>query len=397
MNEQEGRNGAKEQGPVRQILCVSTASYLPFPSRKQNVMERLSDAEILYIDPPVTFLAPLKDPEAKERLGAYKKPGTKVRENITVFAAPPVWPFFNKYRFINRRNQKRLARYLKKLMKAHGFQRPLLWCYSPTSCDLAPLLPHSALVYDCVDRHSAYPGMIDPEVVDKMEEDLARQADMIFSTAAGLYDTLIKYNENTALLPNGVNYRLFSQAAEAKGEPSSSGPVFGFVGMLQSCIDYSCLEAVARAWPEGELRLIGRPLPGVDYRELKVLPNVKFLGLLPQEELPEQIRQFDVCLNPFRGGELSRDVSPLKFYEYLATGKPVVSTPEPGQVQDYRDVVFIGATPEEFVDRCREALAEAGTAEGAEKARRRMEYGQACSWESRVAEMEALLRQRGIY
>jgi hypothetical protein len=93
---------------MRQIVCISTSNYFPVPTRKQNVMNRLKDAEIIYIDPPVSLLAPLKDRSALERLTAYRRPGQKVRENITVYPPPPSFPFFNKYRWINRINQKRL-------------------------------------------------------------------------------------------------------------------------------------------------------------------------------------------------------------------------------------------------------------------------------------------------
>ena len=90
---------------MKQIVCLSTSPWYPIPTRKQQVMGRLSDAEILYFDPPVTYLAPLKDKNARPRLRAWKKPGEQVAENITVYSLPPVLPFFNKYRFINRWNQ----------------------------------------------------------------------------------------------------------------------------------------------------------------------------------------------------------------------------------------------------------------------------------------------------
>ena len=80
---------------------------------------------------------------------------------------------------------------------------------------------------------------------------------------------------------------------------------------------------------------------GVDLTHLQKYPNIVFHGLVPQPELPAYLAQMDVCLNVFRAGALSKDVSPLKFYEYLATGKPVVSTREPLQVEDFKDVVYI--------------------------------------------------------
>ncbi|MDI9493902.1 MAG: glycosyltransferase [Bacillota bacterium] len=401
---------------MRQIVCISTSNYYPVPTRKQNVMNRLQDAEVIYIDPPVTMLAPLKDRSTFKRLTAFRKPGQKVKDNITVYSPPPVFPFFNKHRWINRINQKMLARYIRKRMKEQEFTEPYLWCYSPTSCDLIHLIPNRGVIYDCVDRHSAYKGMIDPAVVDTMERDLAAVADQVFCTAAGLYETLRQYNENTELIPNGVDYELFSRAAAAPGKAAakktgtwqesmteqsvteqevagSNKPVFGFVGMLQECIDYQCMEAVAQAFPEGRLVLVGRSLPGVDLSSLRAYPNVRFMGLVPQAELPEIIAGFDVCLNLFKEGRLSKDVSPLKFYEYLATGKPVVSTREPLQVMDYADVVYIAENREDFVVKCREALRERDPS----KVKKRMEYGRACSWDRRVQQMEQILLERGIF
>lgn len=401
---------------MRQIVCISTSNYYPMPTRKQNVMNRLSDAEILYIDPPVTYIAPLKDKKAKERIGAWKSPGKKARENLTVFAAPPVYPFFNKQRWINRINQKKLAKFINRKIKEAGFEKPVLWCYSPTSCDLVDHIENSGIIYDCVDRHSAYQGMIDPAVVDQMEKELAEKSSQVFCTAQGLYDTLIQYNSSTALIPNGAAYELFSQAADEKdsgsaaqadgsagsgasgqehigGNTGRSGPVFGFVGALQECIDYDCICAVADAWPEGEVVMIGRSLPGVDLSPLTARKNIRLVGLVPQTELPSYIRKFDVCLNTFREGRLSRDVSPLKFYEYLATGKPIVSTGEPLQVQDFADVVHIAHTKEQFVEACADALSE----HDPQKKERRLEYGRQCSWDERVKQMEKILTEKAIF
>lgn len=377
---------------MKQIVCVSTSNYYPFPTRKQNVMNRLSDAEILYIDPPVTYLAPLKDKAAKERLSAWRKGGVKAKENITVYASPPALPFFNKYRWINRLNQKRLAKFIKKVVRENGFERPYLWCYSPTSCDLTELVPNRGVIYDCVDRHSAYKGMINPEVVDCMEEDLAKRADMVFCTAQGLYETLKEYNSNTAMIPNGAAYEIFSQAAQPS-EDEKKQPIFGFVGMLQDCIDYECLREVALKFPDCRLQFIGRRMPGVDLSAVESCPNVEFIGLVPQTELPEYIRRFDVCLNVFQEGKLSKDVSPLKFYEYLATGKPIVSTKEPLQVTDFADVVYIAENREKFLELCAQALAE----HDPEKRAKRMAYGKACSWDERVKQMERILEDKHIF
>lgn len=381
---------------MKQIVCLSTSCYYPFPTRKQHVMNRIDAEEILYFDPAVTYIAPLKDKSAWKRLFKHFQKGEKVKDNITVYATPPLLPFFNKNKTINKINQKRLARFVRKKMKKHGFENPILWCYSPSSADAAPHIPHSALVYDCVDRHSAYKGFIDETTVNDLEKSLSEQANTVFATAVGLYDTLSEYNKNTYLLPNGVNFDHFNRAANEKFEVPEDmkdikHPIMGFIGMLQECIDYDKIEAIAKMRPDWSVVLVGKTLPGVNLDYLKQYENIHFLGMKKYDDIPAYIQNFDVCLNVFRDGNLSRDVSPLKFYEYLATGKPVVSTPQPEQVLDYADSVYIARGEDDFVSKCEEAMNEPDS----KKTNLRIEHASACSWDSRVRQMEEILKTTG--
>ena len=382
---------------MKQIVCLSTSPWYPIPTRKQQVMGRLSEAEILYFDPPVTYLAPLKDKNARPKLRAWKNPGEKVAENITVYALPPVLPFFNKFRCINRWNQRKIARYVNKKCRAHGFTSPLVWCYSPTSADCVDRIERGRLVYDCVDRHSAYGGLMDPALVDAMEEDLARKADMVFATATALYERLRNFNPKARYIPNGANFERFYAASQPQEKPADfpagDGPVFVFVGALQACIDYGLVVHAARARPDWRFLFIGRKSPGVDLSALEALPNCHLPGFRPNEQLPAYLAHCDVCLNLFDSSDLSRDVSPLKFYEYLATGKPIVSTPQPLQILQYREDIHIAAGKDEFLAACEAALADTDPARVA----RRIELGRACSWDSRVAEMERCLHEEQIF
>lgn len=385
---------------MRKIVCLSTSPFDPIPTRKQQVMTRLQDAEILYFDPPVSYLAPLKDPAARPQLSAWKQQGRRVRDNITVYSLPPVLPLFNRFRVINRWNQRWQARFIRKKMRQHGFDRPMLWCYSPTACDITAHLPHSSLIYDCVDRHSAYQGQINPQVVDQMERELAGQVDQVFCTAEGLYQTLVQYNAQTVMIPNGGNVALFStvhtEREQLLKKPNElddcSGPILGFVGALQECIDYPLIERAAREQPDWTIVLIGAPKPGADLEGLKQCKNVRFLGLKPYQQLPEYMARFSACLNVFRSGDLARDVSPLKFYEYLATGLPIVSTPQPLQVREYAGGIYLAERAEDFVPACRRAIAE----QDPQKVEQRLTWGRETSWDSRVAQMERILAQRGL-
>ncbi len=381
---------------MKQIVCLATSPWYPIPTRKQQVMSRLHDAEILYFDPSISVIAPLKDKSASEKLHAWKQPGEKVKDNITVYALPPVWPAFNKYRWINRRNQKKMAAYVRKTMARHGFDKPVLWVYSPVCADLVDHVPHSALVYDCVDRHSAYGGLMNPALVDQMEMDLAGKSDMVFATAESLCERLQAANPKAEFIPNGANFELFQKASEPLPVPEDlkdiPGPILGFVGALQSCIEYGWVEKAAWERSDWSFVFIGKEKPGVDLTALHAMPNVHFLGLKPHEQLPDYLANFNVCLNLFAKSDLSKDVSPLKFYEYLATGKPIVSTPQPDQVLPYGTMMQIAHTAEEFVEKCAEAIEDTAP----ERVAARIEAGRQSSWDARVGQMEQRLVNLGI-
>ena len=181
---------------------------------------------------------------------------------------------------------------------------------------------------------------MNPAVVDAMELELAGKCDQVFATAQPLAERLEKANPHTAFIPNGANFSRFYEASKAQPCPedlkSIPRPILGFVGALQPCIAYDFVAHAAKAHPEWSFVFIGGEKPGADLGQLKQLKNCYFLGLKPNEQLPQYMAQFAVCLNLFAAGDLSKDVSPLKFYEYLATGKPIVSTPQPDQVLQFR-------------------------------------------------------------
>ncbi len=383
---------------MNQVVCLSTSNWHPFPTRKQQVMGRLKRTRVLYFDPPVSRAAPLKDPSAAARLRAWRHEGEHISDRITVYAMPPVLPMYYKFPFLNRMNQRKIGRYVRDVLQIHGFEKPVLWCYSPTSVDLLDHVPHSALIYDCVDRHSAYGGLMTPHVVDALEEKLARRANVVFATAQGLYDRLETFNDNTFLIPNGANFELFNKAAtDSLPFPDElfniQAPIIGFLGTLQPCIDLELLTFLADQRPQWSFVCIGPVQAGVDVTALKARKNIHILGLKPHKELPRYMARFDVCLNLFRPNSLSKDVSPLKFYEYLATGKPIVSTEQPDQVKQYADVITVATSPREFLAGVDAALKETNNW----VVGKRIAYARAASWDNRVEEMTRILKDKGIF
>ena len=158
----------------------------------------------------------------------------------------------------------------------------------------------------------------------------------------------------------------------------------------RECCAY--VEAAAKARPDWQFVWIGNEKPGADLSALRAMKNVHFLGVKPNAELPKYLAQFDVCLNLFDAGPLSKDVSPLKFYEYLATGKPIVSTRQPDQVLQFADIIHIADDAKSFEKACEAALDDTQP----ERTNARIEAGRNSSWDARVGEICAVLREKGI-
>ncbi len=367
------------------IVCISSVDWEPIWTRKQQVMSRLpASNDIIYVEPPVTLLSPFKDPAAWAKWRKWRRGVVPWNKNICLYSPPVVAPFGNMFRWVNDLNQGWISLFLRQILRRLGWTDPIIWTYLPNSLPLIRRLPRKLVVYDCVDEHSEYAGLINKQLVRDMERQLMAACDITFVTAPGLYRDKRDWAREIYYLPNAADVEHFQKAAspETPVPPEMAGlprPVLGYVGVIREWVDLDLLAYLARARPEWSLVLIGPAGPGVDLGELQRLPNVHLLGYRERRNLPGYLKGFDVCLNVFKLNQLTERVSPLKFYEYLATGKPVVSVDMPG-VRDFADVIEIASGREEFLAAVERALAE----ETPQKAARRLERSRANSWDSRV-------------
>lgn len=275
-----------------------------------------------------------------------------------------------------------------------GARDPLLWVYTPTVEPYLDRLPHSGIVYHCVDRWWEFEEY-DADVMMRHHVALCRRADVVFASSRELVRDCEPHARTVHLMRHGVEWEHFAAAAlgDAMPEPAEladvSGPVVGFFGLIHDWIDQDLLVRVARALPDATLVLIGKSRVPVD--RLKDLPNVRLTGQQPYDRLPAFARRFDVGLIPFRVNELTLAVNPIKLREYLSAGMRVVSTDLPElRVFEEHERVAIARDADAFVDAVRRALArpdEPG-------ARRAAALGMRSeSWEGRCAEMVSLWRR----
>ncbi len=379
-----------------QIICLSSVDWEPLWTRKQQIMSRLiPEDQVLYIEAPITVLSAFKDPRLRFKWTLWLKGLRQQAEKLQLYSPPPILPFGNMYPWINSLNQRWLAFWVKKMVKKAGFKpgEAVVWTYLPTSLKLAQKLKPHKLIYDCVDEHSEYQGLINKEAMLSMERELLQNCDLVFVTAPGLWESKSPFASNIHLLPNAADLELFGQtlkpetvlAPELAALPQ---PILGFVGVIHNWIDLDVLTYLAQKKPEWSLVLVGPVGAGVDVSRLAELPNVHFVGSQPKEKLPSYLKGFAVCLNPFRQNELTRQVSPLKFYEYLASGRPIVSSQMPG-VQEFAEIIEIAENQADFLSAVERALA----AESPAAQQKRLEAAAQNSWESRVEFMRSRVQE----
>ncbi len=215
------------------------------------------------------------------------------------------------------------------------------------------------VVYDCMDEWANFPGFGGDVLA--LEDGLVRSADLTVATARLLYDKLDGQAARLALVPNGVDLEHYRRYAEAKspieeGDRPVTGPVIGYYGALASWVDSVLVEKIALRFPRATLVLAGGAFD-VDLSAVESLPNVRLLGQRPYEEMPALLRQFDACIIPFLVNDITEATNPVKLYEYLSGGKPVVS-PRLTELLPFEALCYLADGHDDFLAKLEQALAE---------------------------------------
>jgi UDP-galactopyranose mutase len=266
-----------------------------------------------------------------------------------------------------------------------GMKNVCLWLYYPGFFPFRRGIGHERLVYDCMDQFQAF-EIEDPRI-GETERDLLEAADVVFTGGRSLQRDKEAMRPDAVCFPSGVDVEHFGKATlDATPVPNDIAslprPILGYFGAIDERIDFDLVNYLCETHPDWSVVFLG---PLVQYHTPPVQqPNFHYLGPKPYAELPGYLRAFDVCLMPFVDSDLTRHISPTKTPEYLAGGKPVVSTPVPDVIADYGDVVRVESDYEAFAAAVTEALASVGP-DQRDALRNR---AAAQSWKAIVAEME---------
>ncbi|WNG39205.1 glycosyltransferase family 1 protein [Archangium violaceum] len=279
---------------------------------------------------------------------------------------------------------------LDELLHEHAVHHYVSWYYTPMALPFTRHLQPRAVAYDCMDELSAFRGA--PPALLRYEIELLQRAHVVFTGGQSLYEAKRDRHHSVHAFPSSVDVAHFATARGALREPADQAaiphPRLGFFGVVDERMDLALLEAVAHARPDWQLIIIG-PVVKIDPATLPRRPNLHFLGGKLYTELPAYLAGWDVALLPFARNESTRFISPTKTPEYLAAGKPVVSTSIRDVVRPYGELglVRIADTPEDFVRACEAALAE----DRAAWLPRVDEYLAEMSWDNTWSGMKALL------
>lgn len=237
-----------------------------------------------------------------------------------------------------------------------------LWYYSPMMYAFTAHLRASLIVYDCMDELSAF-RMAPPQLVQR-EADLMRRADVVFTGGQSLYESKRRLHANIHAFPSSVDIRHFEKACTAQSEPADQAhiprPRLGFCGVVDERFDAGLICSLSVARPDWQFVIVG-PTAKIDPASLPQAPNIHYLGQKAYDELPRYLGGWDVALMPFALNEATRFISPTKTPEYLAAGRPVVSTAIADVVHRYGDtgVVRIARSAREFERQIEAALVDA--------------------------------------
>ena len=342
--ESVAEHSAPEKGRPT-LLCFSHLRWDFVFQRPQQLMSRFADEmTVIYWEEPI-------------EIGERETPLLRVRAAEDYPNVRIVVPHIPEGMEEERKNA-----VLKRLLDAYsaGLSRPIVaWYYTPMMLPFSRDIDASVTVYDAMDELSKF-RFAPPQLLD-LEQELIDRADVVFTGGSSLYEAKKHRHDSVHLFPSSVDRKHFEKARGALPEPADQAeiphPRLGFYGVIDERFDIDLLDQIAQMRPDWSFVMVG-PVVKISEDELPKRPNIHYLGPKKYEQLPGYLSGWDVALMPFAMNESTQFISPTKTPEYLAGGKPVVSTPVKDVVRHYGQLqgVGIAGTADEFADQCEHML-----------------------------------------
>jgi glycosyltransferase involved in cell wall biosynthesis len=378
----------------RDIVCVGFADWdTELWTNQHHLMARLArENRVLFIE-SLGLRQPQLAGRDLTRIARRLRRGLappQARDGLHVLS-PLLVPLHGN-RLVRALNARLLPALVRRAVRRLGLRAPILWAYVPQAEVLIDVLEPSLVVYHCVDDIAAQ-ERIDTASFRAAEERFAGRADLVLASAPALATRLRRFSGNVLDAPNVADTQLFSAALQPGPlDPQMAAlpaPRIVFTGAIVAVkLDLALLVEVARLRPSWSFALVGPVGPGEPHADISALveePNIHLLGPRAYGELPDVLRAADAGLIPYVRNELTASIFPMKVYEYLAAGLPVIATPLPaiegvGEILTASDAGGV-------VRLLEQALAEDGPERRAERSR----AAAAHSWDRRLEEIAAAI------
>ena len=270
-----------------------------------------------------------------------------------------------------------------------GIRRVRDWCRIGAAVSIvdypfwAPIVrqvPNTVVVYDCMDAYASFANAGRP--ARELEQDVITGADIVVCSSEHLRNSMRRYGCDSILVRNGVTVAHFEKRPELLAFERRR-PTAGYWGATAEWTDIELLVHAARQLPDVDFVIVGEVMR-IDVSELTKLPNVRMIGEVPYSALPAYLHGFDVCILPYRVCEYALASDPMKVWEYMSAGKPVVAVLLP-EIERLHNLITLTSTPAEFIEGIRKGVTENDPV----LRERRIAYARENSWESRAAQLHA--------
>jgi glycosyltransferase involved in cell wall biosynthesis len=369
------------------IVSFAVDRWTDVPRCRHHVMSRLARHNRVLFTAPPWYVRDALNHKLDGDAGL-----NRITDNLYTYAPPRWLPYSYRLPRVDQWCLRLRSRLLARTVRVLGMDRPILYIWHPMFADVIGRLDERLVVYHCYDEYSAFSGG-DRKRVEEAETRILDAADLVLTVSRGLYARKRARNPNTYHVPNGVDYSLFA-AAQDPATPvpreleALPRPLIGCVTrIVPEYFDAALLRTVFAARRDWSLVVVGPECSASpSLSELKALPNVHFVGRRQLTELPSYLKAFDACLIPYVLTENKRLADPLKLYEYLAAGKPVVSKPLPG-LAAFGDVVTSASDASEWI----QAIDQAIRTDSPDDIGRRQAVARQHTWDDRVAFISHLI------
>ena len=372
------------------IIFVSLENWDEIWRRNQFLCDTLSRR---FPDSKILFVAPPRDVSNSIRHGRFSE--LKVRATWTVPEHPnitvtrPLKCLPNSLALCRRLNEAMAVRHIRKVAADLGLSQPLLWLNPHFGISMVGKLNECAVIYDITDDWTELDqGRREAQLIAEQDAALCVRADAVIVCSERLRAKKQTLTKRLHLIPNGVHTAHYERVLDPDLDlPAEAAqwkrPVLGYTGTVHSSrVDVALVAGLAKSYPTGSVVLIGPDfLSPSDAGRLDALGNVHRVPAVPYARIPDFMRAFDVCIVPHRMTAFTESLNPIKLWEYLAAGKPIVSTSVPG-FRDFPNLVHIANDQASFITGIEDALRERG-----ELAEARRTEARNHSWESRVDEV----------